>query len=348
MTSRFWRSLSGTLVLVLLVAACGGGASTASPSAIESAEATASPAATESQAPPSPSAAAEPELSELTVGTLPIVDVAPVHIAIAEGLFEAEGLTVTAEVMQGGAAAIPALQGGDLDIAFGAWPSFLIANQRGISLRAVADGVVGVEGFTQFLALPDSGLEGNPAGMAGKTVALNTLGNVAELNLRFTLQQAGVDFSDVTPIELPFPDMGAALDGGSVDVIWTVEPGATANKANLDAVVVSEAYVGDMANWPVAGYFVTQEFAEKNPNTVAAFSRALEAAAQLARDDAQVLPDIVQTYTTIPPELTEQLIYPEYRGALDPAQLQRVYDLLLQFEMIDAGLDVNALVLKAN
>jgi ABC-type nitrate/sulfonate/bicarbonate transport system substrate-binding protein len=344
MTSRFWRLLSVTVAMLLAVAACGGGGATASPSASEVPSATASPA-TASEAPASPSAAAEPEIFELTVGTLPIVDVAPVHIAIAEGLFEAEGLTVTPEVMQGGAAAIPALQGGDLDIAFGAWPSFLIANQAGISLRAVADGVVGVEGFTQFLAMPDSGLEGNPAGMAGKTVALNTLGNVAELNLRFTLQLAGVDFSDVTPVELPFPEMGAALDGGSVDVIWTVEPGATASKANLSAVVVSEAYIGDMADWPVAGYFVTQEFAEQNPNTVAAFSRALEAAAQLARDDAAVLPTTVQTYTTIPPELTEQLSYPEYRGALDPAQLQRVYDLLLQFEMIDEGLDVNALVI---
>jgi NitT/TauT family transport system substrate-binding protein len=293
--------------LLLTVTACGGGA-TPSPSASQ-APATAGPTAASSETAASPSSPAKPELANLRVGTLPIVDVAPVHIAIAKGLFEAEGLTVTPEVMQGGAAAIPALQGGDLDIAFGAWPSFLIANQRGISLRAVADGVVGVEGFTQFLAMPDSGLAGNPAGMAGKKIALNTLGNVAELNLRYTLEKAGVDYSAVTPLELPFPEMGAALDGGSVDVIWTVEPGATANKAALKAIVVSEAYVGDMANWPVAGYFVTQEFAEKNPNTIAAFSRALDAAAKLARGDAQVLPDIVKTYTTIPPAVTTALTY---------------------------------------
>ena len=41
------------------------------------------------------------------------------------------------EVTQGGAAAIPALVGGDLDIAYGAWPSFLIANAQGLELRAV-------------------------------------------------------------------------------------------------------------------------------------------------------------------------------------------------------------------
>ena len=290
--------------------------------------------------------AAPPEVSELTVGTLPIVDVAPVHIAIAEGLFEDEGLTVTPEVMQGGAAAIPALQGGDLDVAFGAWPSFLIANQQGIELRAIADGVAATEGFTQFLALPDSGLEDNPAEMAGKTVALNTLGNLGELALRSTLAAAGVDYADVTPVEIPFPDMGASLEGGSVDVIWAVEPGVTGNKSGIGAVTVIDSYVGEMENFPVAGYMVTAEFAEQNPNTVAAFTRAIEAAAQMANDDPQVVIDIVQTYTELPAELVEQLTYPEYRGELDVANLQRVYDYMLEFEMGEEGLDVSSLVLS--
>jgi NitT/TauT family transport system substrate-binding protein len=346
MPSRFWRSLSVTAVLLLTVAACGGG--TTSPSASQPASSPSeAPAASDVAASPS-EAAGPPEVSEIKVGTLPIVDVAPVHVAIANGLFEQEGLTVTPEVMQGGAAAIPALQGGDLDIAFGAWPSFLKANQQGIGLRAVADGVAGKDGFTQFLALPDSGLEGNPAGLEGKKVALNTLGNVGELALRHAAREAGVDYSGITPVEIPFPDMGAALDGGSVDVIWTPEPGVTGNKANLEAVTVAESYVGDMANFPVAGYFVTTEFAEQNPNTVAAFTRAIEAAAQLAQDDPQVVIDAVKTYTELPPALIEQLAYPEYRGALDVANLQRVYDLLLEFEMIEEGLDVNSLVLAGS
>ena len=329
---------AGWVVALTLVVGCSSG----SPS--PSAPMGGSPGQSESVS--ASATAAAPEVSELTVGTLPIVDVAPVHIAIAEGLFEDEGLTVTPEVMQGGAAAIPALQGGDLDVAFGAWPSFLIANQQGIELRAIADGVAATEGFTQFLALPDSGLEDNPAEMAGKTVALNTLGNLGELALRSTLAAAGVDYADVTPVEIPFPDMGASLEGGSVDVIWAVEPGVTGNKSGIGAVTVIDSYVGEMENFPVAGYMVTAEFAEQNPNTVAAFTRAIEAAAQMANDDPQVVIDIVQTYTELPAELVEQLTYPEYRGELDVGNLQRVYDYMLEFEMAEEGLDVSSLVLS--
>jgi ABC-type nitrate/sulfonate/bicarbonate transport system substrate-binding protein len=341
MTPRFWRPATIAFALTLALAAC----TSAESSPPAASEPEGSEPATESAA---PTGGGEPEIAELTVGTLPIVDVAPVHLAIAEGLFEDEGLTVTPEVMQGGAAAIPALQGGDLDIAFGAWPSFLIANQQGIGLQAVSDGVAATPGFTEFLAAGGSDLEDNPAGMAGTTVALNTLGNLGELALRATLQDAGLEYSDVTAVELPFPDMGAALDGGTVDVIWAVEPGVTGNKTNLGAVTVIDSYVDEMEGFPVAGYFVTTEFAEQNPNTVAAFTRAIQAAAEMLNEDTQVVIDTVGTYTELPPELVEQLAFPEYRGVLDVAELERVYESLLEFEMIEEGLDVGSLVLTSD
>jgi NitT/TauT family transport system substrate-binding protein len=340
MTPRFWRPATAAIALVLALTACTGTTQSTAPSS----EPSTAPVSAAASAEPSEGGA--PEIAELTVGTLPIVDVATVHLAINEGLFEAEGLTVTPEVMQGGAAAIPALQGGDLDIAFGAWPSFLIANQNGIDLRAVSDGVAATEGFTQFLALPDSGLEGNPAGMAGKTIALNTLGNLGELALRATLADAGVEYSEVTAVELPFPDMGAALDAGSVDVIWSVEPGVTGNISNLGAVTVIDSYVDEMEGFPVAGYFVTAEFAEQNPNTVAAFTRALQAAAEMLNDDPALRIETVLTYTELPEALLENVSFPEYRGELDVTQLERVYDYMLEFEMIEEGLDVGSLVLE--
>jgi NitT/TauT family transport system substrate-binding protein len=127
-----------------------------------------------------------------------------------------------------------------------------------------------------------------------------------------------------------------------------VEPGVTGNKANLGAVVVIDSYVDDMEGFPVAGYMVTTEFAEQNPNTVAAFIRAIEAASQMANDDPDLLYATIGSYTELPPEVIEQLSYPDYRGALDVDTLQRVYDFMLQFEMIEEGLDVGPLVTPAS
>ena len=298
-------------------------------------------------APSSPSAGGAPERTDLRVGILPITDVAPVQIAISQGLFAAEGLEVKTEVTQGGAAAIPALVAGDLDIAYGAWPSFLLANQEGIELRAVADGVAAAPGFTEFLALPASGLENNPAGMAGKTIAVNTLNNIGELAVRATLAGAGVDPEDAQLVEIPFPDMGAALERGDVDVIWASEPIPTLVKTNLDAVVVADSFVGAMEGFPVAGYQATADFAAANPNTVAAFQRAMAAAVAMAASDPSVVTKLLPTFTSLTPELASEIALPAFRGGLDPATLGRVQDTLIEFGILDQPLKIESLVVPS-
>ena len=285
-----------------------------------------------------------PEQAEITVGTLPIVDVAPIHIAIEEGLFAAEGLSVTVEVTQGGAAAIPALVGGDLDIAYGAWPSFLIANAQGLELRAVADGTAARPGFTELLAMPGSPLEGNPAGLAGTRIAVNTLGNLGELAVRSALVEAGLEADAAELVEIPFPDMGAALERGDVDVIWASEPVATLARETLGAVLVIDSYVGTMEGFPVAGYQASADFVEDNPRTVAAFQRALEAAVERIAEDPELVPGIAPEFTSLEPELASQVSLPDFRARLASTELRRVHDYLLEFGLLDSELDVEALV----
>lgn len=291
-----------------------------------------------------PPAGDEPEVTEITVGTLPIVDVAPIHIAIDEGLFAAEGLTVTVEVTQGGAAAIPALMGGDLDIAYGAWPSFLIANEQGLELRAVADGTAARPGFTQLLAMPGSPLEGNPAGLAGTRIAVNTLGNLGELAVRSALVEAGLEADAAELVEIPFPDMGAALERGDVDAIWASEPVATITRDTLGAVLVIDSYVGAMEDFPVAGYQASAAFVEANPRTVAAFQRAVAAAVERIAADPDLVATIAPSYTSLEPDLAGQVALPEFRARLEAADLQRVHDYLLDFGLLGTSLDVEALV----
>lgn len=285
-----------------------------------------------------------PERAEITVGTLPIVDVAPIHIAMEEGLFAAEGLTVTVEVTQGGAAAIPALMGGDLDIAYGAWPSFLVANAQGLELRAVADGTAARPGFTELLAMPGSELEGNPAGLAGTRIAVNTLGNLGELAVRSALVEAGLEADAAELVEIPFPDMGAALERGDVDVIWASEPVATLARETLGAVLVIDSYVGPMEGFPVAGYQASADFVDANPRTVAAFQRALAAAVERIADDAELVPGIAPEFTSLEPDLASQVALPDFRARLDPAELLRVHDFLIEFGLLESALDVEALV----
>ena len=73
--------------------------------------------------------AGEPEQTELRLGVIPIADVAPVFIA-SSGHLRGHGLTVTTEFAAGGAASIPAVVSGDIDLAFGAYPRWSRPSRR--------------------------------------------------------------------------------------------------------------------------------------------------------------------------------------------------------------------------
>lgn len=285
-----------------------------------------------------------PELSEITVGTLPIVDAAPIHLAVAEGLFADEGLTVTVELVQGGAAAIPALVGGDLDIAYGAWPSFLRATAEGIDLRVVADGTRAVPGFTELLAMPLSGLEGNPAAMAGKRIAVNTLGNIGELAVRAALVRANLEPDAATLVEIPFPDMAATLERGDVDVIWASEPVATLARESPGAVLVADSYVEEMEAFPVAGYQATTAFVESNPRTIDAFRRAMERAVERIADEERLARELAPSFTGLDAGLAERVVLPQFSATLAVADLARVQELMLDLGMLEEPLDLEAVI----
>lgn len=285
-----------------------------------------------------------PERREITVGTLPIVDAAPIHLALAEGWFADEGLTVTVEVVQGGAVAIPALIAGDLHVAYGAWPSFLRANAEGLELRAVADGTRARPGFTELLALPGSGLEANPAGLAGTRIAVNTLGNIGELAVRAALVRAGLAPDAAELVEIPFPEMTAALERGDVDAIWASEPVATLARDALDAVLVTDSYVEEMAGFPVAGYQASATFADEHPETIAAFRRALERAVDRIADDPDVVVELAPSFTNLDPELAARVAMPEFRAELELDDLARVQDRMLELGLLAAPLDLAPLV----
>ena len=55
--------------------------------------------------------------SEITVGVIPIADVAPAYLGVDNGFFRDEGLNVNLQPIEGGAAVIPAVAKGDVQFA---------------------------------------------------------------------------------------------------------------------------------------------------------------------------------------------------------------------------------------
>nr|CEL18844.1 ABC-type nitrate/sulfonate/bicarbonate transport systems periplasmic components-like protein [Kibdelosporangium sp. MJ126-NF4]CTQ95352.1 ABC-type nitrate/sulfonate/bicarbonate transport systems periplasmic components-like protein [Kibdelosporangium sp. MJ126-NF4] len=284
------------------------------------------------------------EQARIRLGVLPIVDTAPVHIAIRKGYFKDEGVEVELKTIQGGAAAIPGLVNGELDVTFSNWVSFLAAQAKGVAdLKLVADGYRGRPDMFLVVATPDSAVK-TPADLAGKRVAVNTRANVVELAVRAGLKAKGVDANTVQFTEMPFPDMQAALQRKDVDAALLVEPFLTRAMQQIGAVPVLDTLTGDAADLPIGGYATSVKFAQANPKTIDAFRRALVKAQRDAGNKAEVQ-GVITDYAKVDAAIAGVLRLGLYPGDIDVQRLKGVVALMKANGMLTGDVDPGRMLL---
>jgi NitT/TauT family transport system substrate-binding protein len=284
------------------------------------------------------------EKTDLTVGNLPVADTAALQLAINNGFFKAEGLNVKTQLLQGGAEAIPRLKSGNLDLTAGAYVPFFQAQSQGvIKLRIVADAFQSAEGSHVILVAKDSPIR-SVKDLVGKKIGVNVKHNLASLLVQSLAQQQGVKLDeDKDFIPVAFPDMQNALKNGSVDAVQAVEPFNTQLQKSIGARLLVDTSQGETADFPISGYATTQEFAEKNPKTVAAFQRAL-GKAQAMLSDRKVLEQVVPTYTKIDAATVPSLHFGTFPTSLDATRLQRVADIMQKYGFLTKPVDVKSVL----
>jgi NitT/TauT family transport system substrate-binding protein len=288
------------------------------------------------------------ELTPITVGILPIADLAPLYHGIEEGYFEDEGLEVTTEVGQGGAALVPSVASGEYQLAFGNYVSLMLARQNGVEVQIVGNVVSGADtedrGTNALLVAADSGIE-SVDDLAGRTFAVTTLNNVAEVNIRTMLREADVDDSGIELVELPFPEMNAAVESGQVDVAWQAEPFVTLGEG-AGLVNVGDPMYATTPSMPLAGMFASQAWIDDNPDLVEAFDRAMRRSLEAGSDD-EAMRAAIEANTQTPPEVIPDLALANWQPDLDVDKLELVGDLATEYGVLDEEPDIDALVWEA-
>jgi NitT/TauT family transport system substrate-binding protein len=283
--------------------------------------------------------------TEVRVGVLPIVGAAPLTLAAQEGLFAAGGLAVRPERVQSGAVAIPALVAGDLDVLFGNHVSTIAARAQNLDVVIIAEASRARPDNFSVVTLPGSAIQ-RPTDLAGRTIGVNALNNIAGLTVSAVAGAEGVPANQLTFVEIPFPDMANALANGRVEAAFLPEPFLSEARRTLAVRTVLDPCSGPTADLPIDGYVVTSRFADENPDTVRAFRAAL-AEAQSRCADRAVLEPLLVSSAGITPETAARISTSAYPTGTDAAQIQRVADLMLEYGALTEPIDVDELVVAA-
>lgn len=266
------------------------------------------------------SPSAEGGTTNVKVGIIPIVDVAPIYLGDKQGFFKSRGIELTLESGQGGAAIVPGVVSGQFQFGFSNVTSLMIAQTKGVPIQSVVNGVAstGKDGadFGGVAVSKDSPVK-SAKDLAGRTVAVNTLKNIGDTTVRESVRKAGGDPSGIKFTELPFDQMPAALAEGRVEAAWMVEPALSIAKSQ-GARVVASNYVDAAADLTVATYFTSTKLTKEDPDLVKRFTEAMAESLGYADEHPDEVREILGTYTKIDASLVESLTLPRW-----PAEVNR-------------------------
>ena len=215
----------------------------------------------------------------VTVGAASTTSDAPIYIADRKGFFRAEGIDVKITNFRSASDMVAPLGAGQLDAGAGSAGAALYnAVARGIKIRIVADKASSPPGYgaTKILVrkdLVESGRYKTLADLKGLRFAMNAPGVSNTSTLNTLLKSAGLKYSDVQTVDLPFPDHVVALKNKSVEASASVEPGPTIAVRNGDAVVIkSDDEI--LPNHQIAVLLYSEDFALKRRDEAIRFMRA--------------------------------------------------------------------------
>jgi NitT/TauT family transport system substrate-binding protein len=296
---KFRRSLALAVGLPLLLVGCGDGST-----------------GEEGSSAPDSSVS---EVTDVTVGLLPISSVAPVYLGIKKGFFKEHGLNVTVQTAATGTAIAATVISGQANFGFSAYTSVFQANEQGIPLRVVAQANQAGPGdslrYEAIIVKADSDIA-SVKDLEGKTLAVNALKSVGSTLVTASLKKQGVDVSKVKFTEMPFPDINAAVESGRVDAAYQTEPFLTAGQES--GLKVLQYMYEELADsiW-MAAYFTSQDYAKSHPDVVKRFRQAVDKSQSYASEHEDEARTVIGEYTKIPPALIQKIMLPSWNPSMD-------------------------------
>jgi NitT/TauT family transport system substrate-binding protein len=288
------------------------------------------------------------EKHDLTVAAVPAGDSAGLYIAEQRGLFAAQGLHVKIVPAISGATTISGQLSGKYDVTMGNYVSYLLNDYQQLTgassakdpFEVLTAGSIMLANNQVMLVRAGSPIH-SVADLKGKKIGVNVPDNIGFLLISALLKANGLSPKQVHFVPVEFPAMGQAIQNHTVDAAWMPDPFVTLNEQQFGEQPLADLNQGAVAGLPIAGYIVTKSWVHKYPNTAAAFRRAIVEGQRIADTNPTAVQRGIMAYS---PGVTKQvaalMAFANYPVDTDPVPIQRVADLMQQFQVTKTRLNV--------
>jgi len=243
-----------------------------------------------------------PELSEIKVTGILSPGAIPVAVAAAE-YAPKYGLTIQFVPSDNSGIAVTQVVSGDAASANTSYFGVIDAINQGLPLEVIAEGWASKPGTAMLEALPSSGIT-ELKDLIWKKVNVISLTSSHAIKLRASMLAQGLDPDKVDWVELPYGEVAAALQQGTVDASSATGTSLAAVQ-KMGAVTVFDYGAEPYQGMAESGFVSSQDFVSRYPNTIAALQCSIFAAQGALMADRSLYNQYFQSFLNAPAAAAE-------------------------------------------
>lgn len=280
-------------------------------------------------------AAAQSDLT-IRVAYIPFEASAQLFYAQEAGFWSKAGLHVELQPNPFGAAIAAAVSSDAVDVGYATIMTIAAAHAKKIPFTVIAAAnAFDVSQPAGGMLMASSKDVRKGVDLDNKTIGTPGLNTLGEYGVRAWVDAGGGDSATLRFVEMPFPEMPAALANGRIDAAFVPEPFLTAaKKLGVHTVAVEMDAVAN--SFLVAGWFTTTAWANAHQRAVALFAQSMRDATVWAQENRSKLPAILAKYLKTDPAAEATMPRTYFAKTLDPAQVQPGIDLTAKYEKFPA------------
>jgi NitT/TauT family transport system substrate-binding protein len=250
------------------------------------------------------------------------------------GLFKRAGLNVELSVFTNSGAVGTAVAAHAADVGIYDVVGISAAVEQNVPITMFAAGsLFATSTPTAMLCVAKASVLRAPRDFANKTIAVSTLHGLSDAATRAWLTRAGVSSANIKIVEIPFPQMAASLERGTIDGAVIAEPFLTAAKL-AGELAVGNVFDAIAPAFYQTGWIAAPDYLSANSDIARRLVEVAYTIARWANDHHEESGSIIAKYAKLDDATARAMTRTAYATSLDYRRIQPLLDVAATYGLI--------------
>jgi len=260
------------------------------------------------------------------------------------GLFKRAGLNVELSVFTNSGAVGTAVAARAADVGVYDVVGISAAVEQSVPITMFAAGsLFATSAPTAMLCVAKASTLRTPRDFANKTIAVSTLHGLSDASTRAWLTRAGVSAANIKIVEIPFPQMAASLERGTIDGAVIAEPFLTAAKL-AGELAVGNVFDAIAPAFYQTGWIAAPDYLSANPDIARRLVEVAYTIARWANDHHEESGSIIAKYAKLDDATARAMTRTAYATSLDYRRIQPLLDVAATYGLIKRPIKATEIV----